>query len=105
MYTVIQSDEFTDWLRGLRDGVAKAKVIVRVKRLQLGNMGDAKHFDGISEMRIDHGPGYRVYFAREGDTIYLLLYGGDKSSQQHDIRAAKKLLAARHSTAQQRIEK
>ena len=55
--TVNQSAEFTSWLSGLRDGVAKAKIIVRVKRLQQGNMGDVKHFDGISEMRIDHGPG------------------------------------------------
>ena len=95
MNTVNQSAEFTSWLSGLKDGVAKAKIIVRVKRLQQGNMGDVKHFDGISEMRIDHGPGYRVYFAKEGDTIYLLLCGGDKSSQQRDIREARRLWATR----------
>lgn len=95
MNTVNQSAEFTAWLSGLKDGVAKAKIIVRVKRLRQGNMGDVKHFDGISEMRIDHGPGYRVYFAKQGDTIYLLLCGGDKSSQQRDIREAKRLWATR----------
>lgn len=95
MNTVIQSDEFSSWLRGLRDDVAKSKIIVRIKRLAQGNMGDVKHFDGISEMRIDHGPGYRIYFAREGDRVYLLLCGGDKSSQKKDIEKAKRMLVAR----------
>lgn len=57
MNTIMQSDEFARWLRGLKDQAAKAKVIVRIKRLAAGNMGDAKHFDGISELRIDYGPG------------------------------------------------
>lgn len=95
MNTIIQSDGFSSWLRGLKDVVAKSKVIVRIKRLAQGNPGDVKHFDGISEMRIDYGPGYRLYFAKEGDRLYLLLCGGDKSSQKKDIEKAKKMLAAR----------
>jgi putative addiction module killer protein len=98
MNTVEQSDEFKEWLKGLRDQTARAKVLVRIKRLAAGNMGDVKHFDGISELRIDYGPGYRIYVARKGNTVYLLLCGGDKSSQQKDIEKAKKILAASPST-------
>lgn len=94
MNAVQQSDEFKEWLKGLKDQAAKAKILIRIKRLMAGNMGDAKHFDGISELRIDYGPGYRVYAARKGNTVYLLLCGGDKSSQQKDIVKAKKILAA-----------
>ena len=97
MNTVQQSDEFKEWLKGLRDQIAKAKILVRIKRLAAGNMGDAKHFDGISELRIDYGPGYRIYVAKKGNTVYLLLCGGDKSSQQKDIARAKKMLAASSS--------
>ncbi|SFK30271.1 type II toxin-antitoxin system RelE/ParE family toxin [Rhodanobacter glycinis] len=98
MSAVQQSDEFREWFKGLKDQVAKAKILVRIKRLAAGNMGDAKHFDGIIELRIDHGPGYRVYAVRKGNTVYLLLYGGDKSSQQKDIEKAKKILAANSSS-------
>ncbi len=94
MNSIQQSDEFKTWLRGLRDQTAKAKIVVRIKRLANGNMGDAKHFDGISELRIDYGPGYRIYVAKRGSTLYLLLCGGDKSNQQRDIDRAKKILAA-----------
>lgn len=94
MNTIQQSDEFKKWLQGLRDQTAKAKIVVRIKRLANGNMGDAKHFDGISELRIDYGPGYRVYVAKRGSTLYLLLCGGDKSNQQRDIDRARKILAA-----------
>ncbi len=97
MNLILQSDEFKAWLAGLKDQTARAKVLVRVKRLAAGNMGDAKHFDGISEMRIDYGPGYRIYVARKGNALYLLLSGGDKSSQQKDIEKAKKILAASSS--------
>lgn len=97
MNTVQQSDEFKEWLKGLKDQTARAKVLVRIKRLAAGNMGDVKHFDGISELRIDYGPGYRVYVAKKGNTVYLLLCGGDKSSQQKDIEKAKKILAASSS--------
>ncbi|WP_267224085.1 type II toxin-antitoxin system RelE/ParE family toxin [Dyella silvae] len=94
MGTIIQSDVFAKWLMGLKDQTAKAKVIVRVKRLAAGNLGDAKHFEGITELRIDYGPGYRIYVAKKGDKLYLLLCGGDKSSQKKDIEKAKKILAA-----------
>ncbi|MGH8160038.1 MAG: type II toxin-antitoxin system RelE/ParE family toxin [Rhodanobacter sp.] len=98
MNNVQQSDEFKEWFTGLRDQTAKAKILVRIKRLAEGNMGDAKHFDGISELRIDYGPGYRIYAAKKGDTVYLLLCGGDKSSQRKDIEKAKKMLAASSSS-------
>ena len=94
MNVIQQSDEFKKWLKGLRDQTAKAKIVVRIKRLANGNMGDAKHFDGISELRIDYGPGYRIYVAKRGGTLYLLLCGGDKSSQPRDIDRARKILAA-----------
>lgn len=94
IYTLAQTDDFSDGVRNLKDGVARAKIFVRMKRLSNVNMGDVKHFDGISEMRINYGPGYRVYFARDGDTIFLLLHGGDKSTQAKDIAQARKLLAA-----------
>ncbi|MEO7067285.1 MAG: type II toxin-antitoxin system RelE/ParE family toxin [Rhodanobacter sp.] len=94
MNDIQQSGEFKTWLKGLRDQTAKAKIVVRIKRLANGNMGDAKHFDGISELRIDYGPGYRIYVAKRGSTLYLLLCGGDKSNQQRDIDRAKKILAA-----------
>lgn len=94
IHTLAQTDEFSDWLCRLKDRVAGAKILVRMKRLSEGNAGDVKHFDGISEMRINYGPGYRVYFAKDGDTILLLLHGGDKSTQAKDIAKAKKLLAA-----------
>lgn len=93
MNAIQQTDEFKKWLKGLRDQTAKAKILVRIKRLASGNMGDAKHFDGISELRIDYGPGYRIYVAKRGSTLYLLLCGGDKSSQQRDIGRARKILA------------
>jgi len=96
---VVETIHFSEWLRGLRDHVARAKILVRIKRLTEGNMGDVKHFDGISEMRIDHGRGYRVYFTRERSAICLLLNGGDKSTQARDIAKAKRLLAERLSFA------
>ena len=83
------------WLDGLRDRGAKARIEVRLRRLSLGNPGDVKSVgDGILELRIDHGPGYRVYFMRRGVLLVLLLCGGDKSSQQKDIAQAK--LIAEH---------
>jgi putative addiction module killer protein len=77
---------FTDWLNKLRDSQARARIDVRLNRLANGLMGDAKVIgEGISELRIDWGPGYRVYFARDGATVVLLLCGGDKRTQQKDI--------------------
>jgi putative addiction module killer protein len=89
MPTVRRTPEFDRWLKGLRDVRAKAKVLVRADRLALGNPGDvAPVGEGISEMRIDFGPGYRVYFKQTGDTA-TLLYGGDKDSQRRDMAKAK----------------
>lgn len=90
MVELIKSATFDRWLTGLRDRQAKARIEVRLRRLSLGNPGDVKPVgDGISEMRIDHGPGYRVYFMRRGVLLVVLLCGGDKSSQQKDIAQAK----------------
>ena len=92
MLTIKRTDEFSIWLRDLRDVRARAKVLARIDRLVLGNPGDvAPVGDGISEMRIHYGAGYRVYYIQRGDEIVVLLCGGDKSSQASDIRVAKKL--------------
>ncbi len=80
---------FADWLAKLRDQDARAKVLTRLDRLETGNFGDHKYLrDGVYELRIPHGKGYRVYYGRAGDTIVLLLCGGDKSSQNKDISNA-----------------
>ena len=81
---------FQEWLTGLRDVNARARVRVRLNRMRLGNFGDAKPVGGgIAELRVPYGPGYRVYFGRIDNTIVLLLCGGDKSSQKRDITTAK----------------
>jgi len=81
---------YADWLDGLRDARAKAKVMIRVDRMELGLFGDVEPIgDGLSELRIHYGPGYRIYYGKEGEQIYLLLCGGDKSSQKKDIKLAK----------------
>jgi putative addiction module killer protein len=77
----------------LRDGQAKARVLARIASAQHGNFGDCKAIGaGVSEMRIDVGPGYRLYFVRRAETVYLLLAGGDKSTQVRDIRRAKTMM-------------
>ena len=84
-----QKDLYTDWLRRLRDAQAKVAVIRRVARVEQGNFGDHKFCrDGVWELRIDVGPGYRVYYAQTGKRLILLLVGGDKRKQQADISAA-----------------
>lgn len=94
MIEIRQTAVFAKWLGGLRDRMAKARIAVRIDRLALGNPGDVKSVGrGVSEMRIDYGPGYRVYFARRGDVVVLLLCGGDKKSQARDIVAAQTLAA------------
>ena len=94
MIEVRQTAVFVKWLSGLKDRVARARIAVRIDRLALGNPGDVKAVGaGVSEMRIDHGPGYRVYFARRGKVLVLLLCGGDKKSQARDIAAAKAMAA------------
>jgi len=85
---VRQTDPFASWLFALRDLRARARILARIDRIKGGNFGDAKFFDGIGELRIDHGPGYRVYFVRRGQTAVMLLCGGDKSTQDQDIRDA-----------------
>ncbi len=92
MIEVRQSAIFAKWLVELRDTNARLRVVTRIRRMELGNPGDVKPVgDGVSEMHIACGPGYRVYFTRTGDTIVILLCGGDKSSQSRDIALAKQL--------------
>ena len=80
---------FREWLRALRDRRARARIRVRLNRVRLGNFGDCSSVgSGVSEIRIPYGPGYRVYFGREGTTIVVLLCGGDKRSQSRDIKLA-----------------
>ena len=87
-----RSSDFDAWLSGLADHKAKARVLARLRSATLGNFGDCEPVgEGVSEMRVHVGPGYRVYFARMGTTIYVLLTGGDKSSQKQDIDRAKKM--------------
>ncbi|MCJ2057344.1 type II toxin-antitoxin system RelE/ParE family toxin [Methylobacterium sp. J-048] len=90
MLTVRRTEVFAGWLKSLRDDRAKARIANRIDRLANGNFGDVKSVGaGVSELRIDYGPGYRVYFVRRGATLLLLLCGGDKSSQSRDIDRAK----------------
>lgn len=89
MFEVRQSSIYRDWFDRLRDRQAKVRIDARISRLSMGNAGDAKDVgSGVSELRIDHGPGYRVYFSRKGKTIILLLCGGNKRTQQADIERA-----------------
>jgi putative addiction module killer protein len=81
---------FTEWLTSLRDNRARAKIRVRLDRVSLGNIGDCHSVgEGVQELRVDYGPGYRVYFGQEGTTIVLLLCGGDKTTQTQDIETAQ----------------
>ena len=90
---VRQTGEFLTWMRGLRDERAKARVVSRIHRMELGNPGDAKQLGGgLNEMRIDYGPGYRIYFTSRGASIVILLAGGDKRTQSRDIKKARQLL-------------
>jgi putative addiction module killer protein len=89
---VLQTEVFSKWLRDLRDRRALARIAERLRRLALGNPGDVKPVgDGLSELRIDYGPGYRVYFVRRGEVLIVVLCGGDKASQVRDIARAKAL--------------
>jgi putative addiction module killer protein len=92
---VRQTELFSRWFAGLRDRAARRRIQVRIDRLQLGNPGDVKPVgDGISEMRIDYGPGYRIYFVQRGKTLVILLAGGDKGTQERDIATARSLAQA-----------
>ena len=93
MNTLLQTDEFRAWLGELRDFRAKALIFNRLDRAAKGNFGDVKALGGgVFEMRIDFGPGYRIYYTRRAEVVYLLLVGGDKSTQARDIQSAKTLL-------------
>ena len=92
MYEVRKTDEFKVWFEKKLDVQAKARISIRIDRIMLGNLGDSKAVGGgVSELRIDHGPGYRLYYANRDRQIILLLIGGDKSSQERDIEKAKQL--------------
>lgn len=94
MFEIRQTAIFASWLTGLRDERAKARIAERLHRFGAGNPGDIKSVgDGVTEMRIDYGPGYRVYYTRRGSVVVILLCGGDKRGQQRDIRRAKALAA------------
>ncbi|MBX9991298.1 type II toxin-antitoxin system RelE/ParE family toxin [Phreatobacter oligotrophus] len=96
---VRQTSVFAEWLRGLRDLQARARILVRIDRLALGNAGDVQPVgEGVSEMRVHHGPGYRVYFMRRGDEVIILLCGGDKSTQARDIEVARALARKERQT-------
>lgn len=88
MISVRQTPEFRAWLGGMTDKSGARRIVQRIARLEIGNFGDAKFFDGIGELRIHYGPGYRVYFAKRGDVLVILLCGGDKSTQKKDINRA-----------------
>jgi putative addiction module killer protein len=92
MIEIRKTDQFANWLDNLRDVHAKARILVRIERLASGNPGDVKPVgEGISEMRIDYGAGYRVYLKKHGSEVIILLAGGDKSSQTVDIKTAIRL--------------
>jgi putative addiction module killer protein len=92
MTNVHQTDEFATWFSNLRDRSAKARITVRLRRLSLGIPGDVRPVgEGVSELRVHFGPGYRIYFAAHGDRCVILLAGGDKATQDRDIRLAKDL--------------
>ena len=92
MKDVRRSDTFVDWMKKLKDTVGKALILKRISRLKRGNPGDVELVgEGVSELRIHYGPGYRVYYKDTGTEIILLLCGGDKSTQQKDIAKAKEL--------------
>ena len=92
MLWIRQTTEYSDWFENLRDRQARARIDVRVRRLGMGNPGQHRVLTGgVLEMKIDHGPGYRVYYTQRGLDLILLLIGGDKSSQHEDIRTALRI--------------
>lgn len=95
--TVRPTEEFSDWLESLADTRAQAKIAIRIARVQAGLLGDIKSIgDKVSELRVNYGPGYRVYLTRKGDELVILLCGGDKKSQKRDIKRAKEMAAEIH---------
>lgn len=92
MARIEKTEAFAEWLRGLKDSRAIARIAVRIDRLAAGNPGDVRPVgDGVSELRIDYGPGYRVYYIQRGSVLVILLCGGDESSQRTDVLKARSL--------------
>jgi putative addiction module killer protein len=92
MYFFEQSTEFANWLMSLKDGTGRVRILARLRAEELGNFGDCEPVgEGVSEMRVHYGPGYRVYLTRRAEVVYLLLVGGDKSTQKRDIKRAKQM--------------
>ena len=92
MIEIRQTEDYALWFSGLRDRAARIRINIRIRRLSLGNPGDVKPVGaGVSELRIDYGPGYRVYFVQRGQTLVVLLAGGDKRTQSRDIQRALEL--------------
>jgi putative addiction module killer protein len=93
MLTVIQTENFQEWLDDLKDMRAQVRITTRLRMAELGNLGDWKSVgDGVSEMRVDVGPGYRLYFTRRQNVLIIMLAGGDKSTQSRDIKRAQQML-------------
>ena len=93
MFLIEKTTTFDRWLTGLRDPAATARILVQIKKVEAGNLGSSKALGGgLSELKIDYGPGYRLYYIRKGRTVIWLLCGGDKRSQRRDIAKARKLL-------------
>ncbi|MGE0775312.1 MAG: type II toxin-antitoxin system RelE/ParE family toxin [Sphingomonadaceae bacterium] len=91
-FTILQTETFRDWLNGLRDRKARLRIADRLKRLASGNAGDTKSVgDGVQELRLHYGPGYRIYYMWKDGVLIILLTGGDKSTQARDIAKAKRL--------------
>ncbi len=89
MNIITSTQEFSNWISSIKDGVAKGRILLRIKQASLGNFGDTNSVgSGVSEMRIHVGAGYRVYYAKSGENIYLLIIGGNKSTQKKDIKNA-----------------
>ena len=86
MVEVRETDVFSRWFKSLRDVKAQARIQTRINRLTIGLLGDVKFFGGIGELRIDYGPGYRIYFVQRGNELIILLSGGDKATQERDIK-------------------
>ncbi|NOT18007.1 MAG: type II toxin-antitoxin system RelE/ParE family toxin [Sulfuriferula sp.] len=92
MYSIIETETFTDWLNALRDGVARNRLVLRLRKASLGNLGDVKPVgDGVFEMRDFFGPGWRMYYVMRSGTMIFMLGGGDKPNQERDIAKAKTL--------------
>lgn len=94
MFTVVQAETFRDWLDDLRDLRSRMRIVARLRQVEAGSLGDWKSVGGsVSEMRVDAGPGYRLYFSRQQNIVIVMLAGGDKSTQARDIKRAQKLLS------------